>query len=82
VALGIVSGEVEKVDAGEDDEESAEEGDRVDGVGRVEATEEDEGGCERGGGEGYVVEWVDAVMSVSQLRSPGILVDAYIFVEN
>lgn len=60
-AVGIFAGEVEKVDACEDCEEAAEEGDGIYGVGGVEATEEDEGGGQGEGCEGYVVEWVDAV---------------------
>lgn len=69
MTFGVVSGEVEEVHASEDDEEAAEEGYCVDGIGRVEATEKDERGGKSGGGECYVVKWVDAGMSVSQLRS-------------
>lgn len=59
-ALGVLAGQVEEVDAGEDDQEAAEETDGVDGVGGVEAAEEDEGGEEGEGREGYVVEGVYA----------------------
>jgi len=52
--------EVEEVDAREGDEEAADQRDGVDRVGGVEAAEEDEGGAEGGGREGYVVEGVDA----------------------
>lgn len=44
MAVGVFAREVEEVDAGEDCEEAAEEGDGVYGVGGVEAAEEDEGG--------------------------------------
>ena len=43
-AVGVFAREVEEVDAGEDREEAAKEGDGVNGVGGVEAAEEDEGG--------------------------------------
>jgi len=43
-AVRVFAREVQEVDAGEDCEEAAEEGDGVDGVGCVEAGEEDEGG--------------------------------------
>ena len=59
-AVGIVAGQVEQVDAGEDDEEAAEEGDCVYGGGGVEALEQKAGCDEREGREGYVVEGVDA----------------------
>lgn len=64
-AVRVFSREVEQVDAGEDGEEAAEKGDGVDGVGGVEAAEEDEGCAEGAGGEGYVVEGVDAAISLS-----------------
>ena len=56
MAVRVFLREVEEEDAGEDDEEAAEEGDGVDRGGCVEALEEDEGGAEDGGGEGYVVD--------------------------
>lgn len=56
----VGAGEVEEVDAGEGDEEAADERDGVDRVGGVEAAEEDEGGAEGGGSKGYVVERVYA----------------------
>jgi hypothetical protein len=59
-AVGVFAGEVQKVDAGEDGEEAAEERDGIYGVGSVEAAEEDEGGDEGAGGECYVVERVYA----------------------
>lgn len=51
LAIGVFTGKIEKVDAGEDREEAAEEGDGVDRVGGVEAAEEDEGGDECAGRE-------------------------------
>ena len=57
-AVRVFAGEVEQVDAGEDDEEATEEGDGVDGVGCVEAPEEDKGGAEGCCGEGNIVEGV------------------------
>lgn len=59
-AVGVFAREVEEVDAGEDDEEAAEQGDGVDGGGGVEALEEEAGGDEGACGEGDVVEGVDA----------------------
>lgn len=59
MAVRIGAGEVQQVDAREDDEEAAEEGDCVYGRGCVEAAEEEEGGDESEGCEGYVVEGVD-----------------------
>ena len=61
VAVGVVAREVEQVDAGEDDKEAAEKRDCVYGGGGVEALEEQEGGCEGAGREGYVVEGVDTI---------------------
>lgn len=58
--VGVFPREVEEVDAGEDDEEAAEQGDGVNGGGGVEALEEEAGGDEGAGGEGDVVEGVDA----------------------
>lgn len=52
----VAAREIEKINAAENDEEAAEEGDSVDGVGSVEALEEDEGGTEGGGCKGYVIE--------------------------
>jgi hypothetical protein len=59
-AVGVFSREIEEVDAGKDDEEAAEQGDGVYGGGGVEALEEEAGGDEGAGGEGDVVEGVDA----------------------
>lgn len=59
VAVGVVTAEVEQVDAGEGDEEPADEGEGVDSLGGVEALEEDEGGAEGGGREGHIVQGVD-----------------------
>tara|TARA_R110002003_G_scaffold244_4_gene17418 strand:- start:2262 stop:2459 length:198 start_codon:yes stop_codon:yes gene_type:complete len=61
VAVGILAREVQKVDAREDDEEAAEEGDCVHSGSGIEALEEEEGRDERAGGEGYVVERVYTV---------------------
>lgn len=69
VAVRVAAGEIEEIDAGEDDEEAAEEGEGIDGVGGVEAAEENEGGAERGGREGDVVERVDSVKA--SVRIPG-----------
>lgn len=41
VSIGVVSREVEEVNAGEDDEESTEQGDRIDGICSVESLEKD-----------------------------------------
>lgn len=60
-AVGIFAREVEEVDACEDDEEAAEEGNGIYGVGRVEALEKDEGCEEREGRECDVVEWIDNI---------------------
>jgi len=68
-AFGVFAREVEEVDAGEDDEEAAEQGDGVDCVGGVEALEEDEGGAEGAGCEGYVVEGVDTKGRVVLVKS-------------
>lgn len=59
-AVGVIAREVEEVHAGEDDEEAAEERDGVYGGGGVEALEEEAGGDEGKGREGYVVEGIDA----------------------
>ena len=59
--LGIFAGEIEQVDAGEDDEEAGKEGNSVDGGGGVEAAEEDEAGEESEGCECDVVQRVYAV---------------------
>lgn len=61
VAVGVFAAEVEQVDAGEDDEEAAEEGYCVYGGGGVETLEEETRCDERAGGEAYVIEGVDAV---------------------
>lgn len=64
----VFFGEVEEEDAGEDDEEATEERDGIDGVGGIEALEEDEGGDEDGGRECYVVDGAyTAVSSVKQV---------------
>jgi hypothetical protein len=60
VAVWVTAGEVEEVDACEDDEEATEQGEGVDGVGGTEAAEEEEGGAEGCGSEGHVVEGVYA----------------------
>lgn len=51
----VAARQIEEVNAAENYEEAAEEGDSVDGVGSVETLEEDEGGTEGGGCEGYVI---------------------------
>lgn len=67
-AVGVVAAEVEEVDAREGDKEAADEGERVDGFGGVEALEEDKRGAERGGGECDIVKGVYAIGG--QLRLP------------
>ena len=57
MSIRVFFREVKQEDAREYDEEAAEEGDRIDFGGSVEAFEEDEGGEEDGGCEGYVVDW-------------------------
>lgn len=59
--VGVFARKVEEVYAREDDEESAEEGNCVDGVCGIEAAEEKEGRDEGAGGEGNVVEGIDTV---------------------
>ena len=81
-AVGVFAREVEEVDAGEDDEEAAEQGDGVDGGGGVEALEEEAGGDEGAGGEGDVVEGVDAggrlVLNSSGLKATYMLVENWL----
>jgi hypothetical protein len=55
----IFARKIEKVDTGEDGKEATKEGNGVDGVARVEALEEDEGGDESAGGESDIVQGVD-----------------------
>jgi hypothetical protein len=62
VAVRIVAREVEEVDAGEDDEETAEKRDCVDGGCGVEALEQKERCNEGASGKCYVVEGVDAII--------------------
>lgn len=59
-AVGVGAAEVEEVDAREGDEKPADQGEDADGLGRVKALEEDEGGAEGRRREGDVVEGVDA----------------------
>lgn len=61
VAVGVFAAKVEQIDAREDDEEAAEEGDGVDGGCGVEALEEETGCDEGAGGEADVVKGVDNV---------------------
>jgi hypothetical protein len=58
-AVRVVARKIKEIDAGEDNEESAEEGDSVYSRGRVETLEEEEGGYEGAGCERYVVEGVN-----------------------
>ena len=60
-AVGIVARKVEQVNAGEDYEEAAEEGDCVDGRRSVETAEEEERGDECAGCEGDVIERVNTI---------------------
>lgn len=64
VAIWVFAGEIEQVDASENREEAAKEGDGVNRVGCIEAAEEDERGDECEGREGYVVKRVDAARNV------------------
>lgn len=59
VAFGVLTREVEEVNAGEDCEETAQKRNGVDSVAGVEASEEDEGCDEGAGGEGHVVQRID-----------------------
>lgn len=65
LAVGVRPREVQQVNAGKCCQESAEEGECVDNVGRVEAAEEDKRGAEGKGREGNVVEGVDAAPNLS-----------------
>ena len=56
-----MSGEVQQVDPGKDDQESTQQRDRVDGIRGVESLEEDERGAKRGGGKRDIVQRVDTV---------------------
>jgi hypothetical protein len=60
VAVRISAREVEKVDAREDDQEAHDQRYRVDGIGGVEASEQDEGSAQHGGGKGHVVDGADS----------------------
>lgn len=60
-AVGVFAREVEKVYTGESDEESAQKGNGVDRVGRVETLEKDERCDERKRRESDIVEGVDAM---------------------
>jgi hypothetical protein len=72
VAFGVLTREVEEVDACEDYEEATQERDCVDGVAGVEALEEDKGCDEGAGGEGDVVERVDTRNGSVQDRRVGV----------
>ena len=79
--VGVAAGEIEEIDACEDDKEAGEEGEGVDCVCRIEAAEQDEGGDEGGGCEGHVVERVYSVELVS-VPSRNFGKGSYIEVEN
>lgn len=55
----VFAGQVEEVDTRKDNEEAAQKGNCVNGGGGVEALEEEAGGDEGEGCEGYVVERVN-----------------------
>lgn len=55
----LFAGDVEEVDAREDDQKANQEGYHVDGGCGVEALEQNERGDKRASGERHVVEWVD-----------------------
>lgn len=59
-AVRVVSGEVEEIHAGEDDQEPAQQGDRIHGIGGVEPLKEDERGTQGGSGKRNIVEGVHA----------------------
>lgn len=61
VSIGIVSRQIEQVDSGEDNQESAQQGNGVNGIGSVESLEENKRSAERGGRKGDIVEGIDAV---------------------
>lgn len=65
--IWIAARQVQEVDPREGDEEAAEEGECVDGVGGVETAVEYERGTEGCGREGDVVEGVDAARVISSL---------------
>ena len=56
-----MSRKVQKVDTGEDNQESTEQRNCVDGIGSIEPLEEDERGAERGSSKRHVVQGVDTV---------------------
>jgi hypothetical protein len=60
-AVRIFARKVEEVDAGEYGQETAEQGDGIDRIGGVEASEEDKGGHECESRECDIVERVDTV---------------------
>lgn len=64
VAVWIMSGQVEKVHAGEDDEEATQQGYRVHSIRGIETLEEDERRAQGRGGKRNVVEGVDTESSV------------------
>ena len=66
MAVRVGSREVQEIYAGENDEETCDEGDRVDRVGGVKTSEEDEGGDENGRGEGHVVDGTDTARSLGE----------------
>ena len=66
LAIGVFAGKVEEVDASEDREEAAEQGNRIYRIGGVETAEEDEGGDKCAGRESHVVKRVHAVILDSQ----------------
>lgn len=73
--------EVEEVNAGEDDEETAEERDGVDRIGRVEALEEDEGRQEGKSCKCHIIKRVDTVAKSACGREVLRLIDVHVGTE-
>lgn len=67
VPIRIGPGQVQEVDSGEYDEEAGQERNDTDSIRRVEAAEEDEGRTQRCGGEGYIVEGIDTIISTAEM---------------
>lgn len=61
-------GEIQKINAGEDDEKPAQQRNRVDSIGRVEAFEKDEGSAQCGRRERHIIKGIDSGEENCQLR--------------
>jgi hypothetical protein len=82
VAVGIVAREIEEVDTGEDDEESAEQRDCVYSRCGVEALEKQERRDEGTSREAYIVEGIHTINVSFVALKDNEGADAYMFVEN